>query len=211
MRLAALNPLAPARADDASDPYRVERLRAQTHTERAARPQATRFIPLPAVRNAASEAIASPPKLPIEPVTKTRSAINPLGEAYTAHCLKLAIEAYHAQQARQVAHAQAANLAAQEEMSKQQARTNAANDLGTIQGLLPQQAYRYAAGVPPVVAEQMSVAAFVAPDRVGPVAAAAKARSSTDEAHGRELDRAAKAARRTPESRFLFPARSSAN
>lgn len=204
LRSDALYPLGPARTDGPSDPYRAERLRTQTRTDRASRSQTAQFAWLPGVRNAGSRATASNPKLPIDPGAEARAAINSLGEAYTTHCLKLAIEAYHAQQARQEAHALATSRAVKEEIAKQQARAEAANDLGTIQGLLPQQAYRYATGVPPVVAE-MSAATVVAPGMVGPVAAAANARSSTDDAHGGEPGRAAKAARRSPDMRFRFP------
>lgn len=202
MRSTSLDPLGPARTDDARDPYRAERLRAQTRAERVARPQAAQFARLQAVRHAASAVATSNPKLPVDRSADAGASINSFGDAYTAHCLQLAIKAYHAQQARQEVRALAANKAARDEMTKQQARAEAANDLGTIQGLLPQQAYRYATGVPPIVEEQMSAAASVAPGMVRPVAAAAKARSSTDDAHGGDPVRAARAAPRSPKMRF---------
>lgn len=57
--------------------------------------------------------------------------------------------AFHDQQARLEARSIAVNQAERDEQTLLQGRAEAANDLGTIQGLLPLQAYRYAAGVPP--------------------------------------------------------------
>ncbi|MNS66343.1 hypothetical protein D3C72_995530 [compost metagenome] len=68
-----------------------------------------------------------------------------------------------------------------------QARADAANDLGTIQGLLPQQVFRYTVGVPPFLAQQMTGTAGAAQMMVGPVAEAAKPRGSTDDAFGAGL------------------------
>ncbi len=103
-----------------------------------------------------------------------------LRDQYTAHCLKNAVLAHQAQQARLRERAIAANQAQRDEQTALQARADAANDLGTIQGLLPQQLYRHAVGVPPIVAQQFTAPADVGPPLVGPVANITKMRSRTE-------------------------------
>ena len=68
-----------------------------------------------------------------------------------ADCLKHAIQAFHDQLARLDARSLAANQALRNEQTAQQVRAEAANDLGTIQGLLPLQPYRFSAGLPPAL------------------------------------------------------------
>ena len=65
-----------------------------------------------------------------------------------AHCLKQAAEAQLAQQARLDAQSVAVNRAEIAAQTVLQVRAQAANDLGTIQGLLPLQAYRFVVSPP---------------------------------------------------------------
>ncbi|MFY0478512.1 hypothetical protein [Achromobacter marplatensis] len=71
-----------------------------------------------------------------------------------AHCLKHAVQAFHDQQARLDAHSIAVNQAQRDEQTVLEARAEAANDLGTIQGLLPLQPYRFAVGPPPLLPQR---------------------------------------------------------
>lgn len=184
MRSTAIDPLGPAPADSARDPYRAERLLAQSRAESAARAKGPTFARLHAARQT-DAAASAPNRLSFtEGDAAAGTSVNSLRDSYTAHCLKLAIAAYHAQRARLEARALAVNQALRDEQAMLQARAQAANDLGTIQGLLPQLAYRYAAGVPPVVAQQWAAVAAVAPDVVGPVAPAAKPRTGTERPFG---------------------------
>lgn len=180
MSFRTVDPLGPARIDDARDPYRSERLRAQMRSDRAARPQAPPFARIQAARQpAAATATSSRKSVSVRNDVPAVSA-NPLRDQYTAHCLMNAILAFHDQQARLDARAIAVNQALRDEQATLQARAEAANDLGTIQGLLPQQPYRYATGVPPILAQQLTPAAGGAQVMVGPVTHAAKTRGSTD-------------------------------
>ncbi|MEN4918480.1 hypothetical protein ABE485_07395 [Achromobacter spanius] len=181
----AVDPIGAAGIDDVRDPYRAERLREQMRAGHAARPQAAQFQRLQAARKPAAAAPGQRPE--IARTHGPATSANALRDDYTAHCLKAAIQAFHDQQARLDARAIALNQALKDEQTLLQARAEAANDLGTIQGLLPQQAYRYTAGVPPFLAQQMTGTAGAAQMMVGPVAEAAKPRGSTDDAFGAGL------------------------
>lgn len=65
-----------------------------------------------------------------------------------AHCLKQAADAQLAQQTRLDAQSVAVNRAEIAAQTVLQVRAQAANDLGTIQGLLPLQAYRFVVSPP---------------------------------------------------------------
>ena len=119
--------------------------------------------------------------------------MNPLRDQYAAHCLMHAIEAFHDQQAKLEAQALAGSQALKDEQVEQQTRAEAANGLGTIQGLLPLQPYRFVAGVPPIMVQQVAAVSGAAPLVVGPVAHAAPLRNATDDAlstHASTRDRA---------------------
>ncbi|MBB1594637.1 hypothetical protein [Achromobacter sp. UMC46] len=73
-----------------------------------------------------------------------------------AHCLKNAIQAYHDQLAALDAHSLATHQALRDEQTAQQVRAEAANDLGTIQGLLPLQPYRFSVGLPLILPHRTS-------------------------------------------------------
>lgn len=165
MNVRAIDPMGSARIDDVRDPYRVERVRAETYARvhAALRPQPT-------------------PKAVIAKHDTPSVPVNPLRDQYTAHCLKNAIQAFHAQQARLEALGLAVSRALQDEQTALQARADAANDLGTIQGLLPLQPYRFAVAMPQVIPQLMAAAADVGPLRVGPVNPAATSRGATDQA-----------------------------
>lgn len=178
----AIDPLGSARIDDVRDPYRTERLRAQVRTARVARPQAPSFARIHAMSQpVAATAAAWQPPVGVRKRDPGESVI-PLRDQYTAHCLRSAIQAFHDQQARLAARSIAANQAERDGQTELQTRADAANDLGTIQGLLPLQPYRYAVGVPVVLPQQVIAAAGVAQGAVGPVSHAAASRSPTDDA-----------------------------
>ncbi|MDX3984823.1 MAG: hypothetical protein QHC88_06165 [Achromobacter sp.] len=171
------------------DPYRSERLRAPT---RAA--PSTQLRPSSYARiQAAQGSVAMAAGAPLAPAAhrpagvdgaQPPASVDAMRDQYTAHCLKNAIQAYHDQQARLDARSVAANRQLRDEQTALQARADAAHDLGTIQGLLPYQAYRFAAGVMAVLPPPFTVAAGMPLLMVGPVGTAAKPRHSTDDASG---------------------------
>lgn len=177
-----LQPPALARIDDIRDPYRTERVGAQLRADRLTRPQTTPFPRLPAARHSA-QAAAGAPRASGES-TNGAASVDPLREDYTSHCLKLAVRAFHEQQARLDARIAQVNQALKDEQTLLQARADAANDLGTIDALMPQQAYRYAAGVPAVLAPSLTFMTDAPPPFVAPVARAAKTRVATQDALG---------------------------
>ncbi|MFJ3460045.1 hypothetical protein [Achromobacter spanius] len=105
-----------------------------------------------------------------------------LHDDYTAHCLKLAVQAFHAQLAKLDARTAAANQAVKDEQTRLEARAEAEHDLGTIDALLLLQSYRNAAGIPAVLAPALPAVTGAPPLTVAPVAAAAKARSAAEHA-----------------------------
>lgn len=193
MNARAIDPMGTARIDDVRDPYRAERLRAQMRADRVARPQAPPFAGIQAARPPAVPTGGAPQKPVIVRKDDRDQSVNPLRDQYAAHCLMHAIEAFHDQQAKLEAQALAGNQALKDEQVEQQARAEAANDLGTIQGLLPLQPYRVVAGVPPIMVQQVAAVSGAAPLVVGPVAHAAPLRNATDDAlstHASTRDRA---------------------
>lgn len=168
MRSLAIDPIGHPRIDTVPDPYRAQH---------AARPQAQQFARIQAERQAA--AAAAKQSASIKPDALDASS-DRLRDQYTAHCLKLAIQAFHDQQARLDAHAIAVNRALRDEQTALQVRADATNDLGTIQGLLPQLPYRFVVGVPPMLPPPMDAAAHAAPAMVAPVTQVTKLRSSTE-------------------------------
>ena len=174
MSSSAIDPIGHTRIDTVPDPYRAQH---------AARTQAQQFARIHSTRQATAAAAATPSatRQSSSPNADVPGAsIDPLRDQYTAHCLKLAIQAFHDQQARLDAHAIAVNRALRDEQTALQARADAANDLGTIQGLLPQLPYRFVVGVPPMLPLPLSAAAQPAPAMVAPVNHAEKLRSSTE-------------------------------
>lgn len=176
------------------DPYRSERLRAPT---RAA--PSTQLRPASYARvQAAQGSVAMAAGAPLAPAAhrpagvdaaQPPASVDAMRDQYTAHCLKNAIQAYHDQQARLDARSVAANRKLRDEQTALQARADAAHDLGTIQGLLPYQAYRFSAGVAAVLPPPFTAAAGMPPLRVGPVGTAVKPRHSTDDAFGADPHR----------------------
>lgn len=175
----AIDSLGAIRIDDVGDPYRSERVRALAQTERAGRPQASSFARLRAAQQpAAATAAALRPPADVSKHDPGES-IDQLRGQYTAHCLRAAIQAFHDQQARLEARSIALNRAERDEQTERQARADAANDLGTIQGLLPLQPYRFAAGVPLILPQPWVAAADGAQSMAAQVA---PSRGATDEA-----------------------------
>lgn len=169
----AVDPIGHTRIDTIPDPYRAQH---------AARPQAQQFARIHAARQAVPAAAATPSRQANKTGRDEAGAsLNPLRDAYTAHCLKLAIQAFHDQQARLDAHAIAVNRALRDEQTALQVRAEAANDLGTIQGLLPQLPYRFVVGVPPMLPLPLSAAAQPTSATVAPVNQAEKLRSGTED------------------------------
>jgi uncharacterized protein YukE len=148
------------------------------HPDRVAHAQASPFAPARALRQPA--ATTSGPSAGV--ASHDGMSVHRLRDQYTAHCLRNAVLAYHAQQARLQERAIAVNRALRDEQAALQARADAANDLGTIQGLMPQQIHRHAVGVPPIVAPPFTAAAGVGQASVAPVADIAKTRSATENA-----------------------------
>lgn len=189
MSSAALDPIGPARIDDIQS-------RAQAGSDRVARAQAPSFALIHAARQ--------PPAASAAPHERAASGghggpgepVDTLRDQYTAHCLQNAIQAFHDRQTMLEALAIAANQAQRDELAELQARASAANDLGTIQGLLPLQPYRFAVGVALVVPPQLVAAASAAPAMVGPVAQTAAPRNATDDAYS--ADPAARERARNP-------------
>ncbi|CAB3822435.1 hypothetical protein ACUDCK_18560 [Achromobacter sp. CF-sbj1-Ac2-l] len=196
----AIDPIDPPRIDAVRDPYRLERLHAQLRTDRAMRARAAAFSRIHAAQTQAVSATAavaaSQPPPPAAPAATASSApraaapkmdapgiaLEPLRDQYTAHCLKLAIQAFRDEQARLQARTVATNRAERDAQAALQARAEAANDLGTIQGLLPQLPYRFVAGLPAILPSQTVAAPGPAPITVGPVAQAAALRNAIDDA-----------------------------
>ncbi|QVQ24698.1 hypothetical protein [Achromobacter deleyi] len=187
MRSSAVDPIGRVRVDDVRDPYRAEQLRAQMRADRVARPQAP-FARIQATRQLGMAAAASVQKPVVVRKDDPDESINPLRDQYTAHCLMNAIQAFHDQQARLEALVVAVNQALKDEQVTLQARAEAANDLGTIQGLLPQQPYRYAVGIPQILPQQLAAATGASQVMVAPVTHAATSRSTTDNAFGTDPD-----------------------
>lgn len=196
----AIEPIDPLRIDAVRDPYRLERLHAQSRADRAMRTRAAEFARIHAAH---AQAVSAPPATaafqPTPPAAPTATAssappaaapkkdapgvaLEPLRDQYTAHCLKLAIQAFRDEQARLQARTVATNRAERDAQAALQARAEAANDLGTIQGLLPQLPYRFVAGLPAILPSQTVAAPGPAPITVGPVAQAAALRNATDDA-----------------------------
>ncbi|KAA5923062.1 hypothetical protein F1536_17280 [Achromobacter xylosoxidans] len=184
MSAKAIDPMGSVRIDDVRDPYRAERLRAQARTERAgfARTQAAALALAQAGRSQAAATAASPQRGAGAGRPAVGVPLDRLGDQYTAHCLRNAIQAFHDAQARLLARGIANNQALREEQAALRARADAANDLGTIQGLLPLQAHRIAAGLSLLLPPPPMTAAGAAPAAVGPVGRAATLRSATDDA-----------------------------
>ncbi len=180
------SPIAPtvaARTDDARDAYRTERVGAQLRADRVARTPPTPFQRLYATR--ASTLPASAAQRPRVPADDTLApSADLLHDDYTAHCLKLAVQAFHAQLARLDARTAASNQAIKDEQTRLEARAEAEHDLGTIDALLLLQSYRNAAGIPVVHAPTPPAVTAVPPLMVAPVAAAARARSAAEHAPG---------------------------
>ncbi|EHK66748.1 hypothetical protein [Achromobacter arsenitoxydans] len=177
-----IDPIGAAGIDDVRDPYRAERLRAQIRAGHAARVQVSQFQRMQAARKPVAAATPSGPKTSISTKGSHLESATALRDDYTAHCLKAAIQAFHDQQARLDARAIEINQAMKAEQTMLQARAEAANDLGTIQGLLRLQPYRYSVGIPPILAQQLTAMASAAQAAVHPVAQTAKPRSSTEDA-----------------------------
>ncbi|SSW70025.1 hypothetical protein [Achromobacter agilis] len=183
--------------DDIRDCYRAEPVRAQTRADRVARPQVPPFALIPAAAHQPPAATAAPTARAVRARQNgPGDSVNPLRDQYAAHCLKNAIQAFHDQQARLDALAAAADRAQQDELAALQARAEAANDLGTIQGLLPLQTYRFAVGIALILPQHAAPAAGAAHAVVSPVAPAATPRGATDDAFG--SDPAARARARNP-------------
>ncbi|MBV7482179.1 hypothetical protein [Bordetella sp. BOR01] len=166
MILNAIDQLGRVRIDEGCDPYRAERSRPQTRADlqadRVARTQSAHFARLTAAREQAEATTASIQKK----VNAGASArpVNWLRDLYASHRLTSAVQAFL------------------DEQAMLQERADAATDLGTIQGLLPLQPYRFATGNPPIQPQQLVAAASVVPAMVGSVANMAVLRSATDDA-----------------------------
>lgn len=177
-------PIAPtgaARTDNAGDAYRTERVGAQLRADRVARTPPTPFQRIYATRATALPASAAQrPRVPADHNVAPPAEL--LHDDYTAHCLKLAVQAFHAQLARLDARTAAANQAVKDEQTRREARAEAEHDLGTIDALLLLQSYRNAAGIPAVLAPALPAVTGASPLTVAPVAAAAKARSAAEHA-----------------------------
>lgn len=169
------------KTDNAGDAYRAERVGAQLRADRVARTPPTPFQRLYAAQT--SPRATSGAQRPRDPADHSVAPpADLLHDDYTAHCLKLAVQAFHAQLARLDARTAAANQAVKDEQTRLEARAEAEHDLGTIDALLPLQAYRYAAGIPAVLAPSLPAATGAPALMVAPVAAAAKARSAAEHA-----------------------------
>lgn len=164
MSAQAIDPMGSVRIDDVRDPYRAERLRAQARTERAgfARTQAVALALAHAGRSQAVATAALPQRGAGAAKPAVGLSLDRLGDQYTAHCLRNAIQAFRDAQARLQARDIANNQALREEQAVLRARADAANDLGTIQGLLPLQAHRVAAGLPLLLPPPLAVVAGAA-------------------------------------------------
>ncbi|HCQ48440.1 MAG TPA: hypothetical protein DIW53_17460 [Achromobacter sp.] len=172
------------------DPYRSERVRAPTRAAPSTQLRPSPYARIQAARELVAKSAAVVPAAPDAhrpagvDTAEAPISVDAMRDQYTAHCLKNAIQAYHDQQARLDARSVAANRQLRDEQTALQARADAAHDLGTIQGLLPYQAYRFSAGVMAVLPPPFTVAAGMPLLMVGPVGTAAKPRHSTDDASG---------------------------
>lgn len=172
-------PTGAVRTDDARDAYRTEQVGAHLRADRVARTSPTQFQRLYAAR-----ALPLAPDAAQRPREPANHNVTPpadlLHDDYTAHCLKLAVQAFHAQLARLDARTAAANQAVKDEQTRLEARAEAEHDLGTIDALLLVQSYRNAAGIPAILAPALPAVTGAVPLTVAPVAAAAKARSAAE-------------------------------
>lgn len=175
MTSTAIESLGRAGADGVRSAYRTE-----AHIWRAAPAQVQPYARIHAARQLTLA--PAPPEVPVS--VRRDEPVDALRDHYTAHCLSNAIQAFHEQQARLDARSVEANKAQRDEQTRLQSRADAANDLGTIQGLLPLQPYRYAVGVPPILPQQIAAAAGVGKAAIDPVAQAAILRSTTEDAVG---------------------------
>ncbi|MBV7501420.1 hypothetical protein [Achromobacter sp. ACM05] len=171
------------RTDDARDAYRTERVAAQLRADRVARTPPTPFQRIYAARAPAlATSAAQRPRVPADHNLTPPADL--LHDDYTAHCLKLAVQAFHAQLARLDARTAAANQAVKDEQTRLEARADAEHDLGSIDALLLLQSYRNAAGIPAVLAPALPAVTGAPPLTVAPVAAAAKTRGATEHTDG---------------------------
>ena len=125
--------------------------RSELHAERAQRTQAAH---LGATQVAQEKADVLPPlnQRPLSPIaSRPDNGVTWLQDQYANDRQSNAIAAFVRQQARLQAHG------------------DAANDLGTIQGMLLLQPYRFAAVVPPIQPSQLAAAASAVPHNVKPV------------------------------------------
>lgn len=176
-----VSPTGAVRTDDARDAYRTEQVGAHLRADRVSRTSSTQFQRLYATRALPLPAgVAQQPRDPSD--HNLAPSADLLHDDYTAHCLKLAVQAFHAQLARLDARTAAANQAVKDEQTRLEARAEAEHDLGTIDALLLLQSYRNAAGIPAVHAPALPAATGALPQTVAPVAAAAKARSAAEHA-----------------------------
>lgn len=171
MSSSAIDPIGHTRIDTVPDPYRAQL---------AARPQAQQFARVQAAKQATAASAPAAGQFARIKSDDAAASTDSLRDQYTAHCLKLAIQAFHDQQARLDAHAIEVNRALRDEQTALQVRADAANDLGTIQGLLPQLPYRFVVGVPPMLPLPLSAAAQPTSATVAPVTQAEKLRSGTE-------------------------------
>ncbi|WP_343738213.1 hypothetical protein [Achromobacter sp.] len=171
------------RTDDARDAYRTERVGAQLRADRVARTPPTPFQRLYAARALPLAADAAQrPRVPADHNLTPPADL--LHDDYTAHCLKLAVQAFHAQLARLDARTAAANQAVKDEQTRLEARADAEHDLGSIDALLLLQSYRNAAGIPALLAPALPAVTGAPPLTVAPVAAAAKTGGATEHTDG---------------------------
>ncbi|WP_191577403.1 hypothetical protein [Achromobacter insolitus] len=180
------SPISPTGAlgtGDAGDAYRTEQVGAQLRADRVARTSPTQFQRLYATR-ALPLAAGAAQRLQIPADHSLTPSADLLHDDYTAHCLKLAVQAFHAQLARLDARTAAADQAVKDEQTRIEARADAEHDLGTIDALLLLQSYRNAAGIPAVLAPALPAVTVAPPLTVAPVAAAAKARSAAEHSDG---------------------------
>lgn len=171
MSSSAIDPIGHTRIDTVPDPYRAQL---------AARQQAQQFARVQAAKQATAASASAAGQFARNKADNAAASTDALRDQYTAHCLKLAIQAFHDQQAGLDAHAIAVNRALRDEQTALQVRADAANDLGTIQGLLPQLPYRFVVGVPPMLPLPLSAAAQPTSATVAPVTQAEKLRSGTE-------------------------------
>ncbi|MCD0502112.1 hypothetical protein [Bordetella petrii] len=162
MSLSILDPIGHLHSGDIRAAYRAERPQAPPQTERVAGSRPALFARL---ADGQPAAVSTRKTVPTQPGDSVRTG-EWLRDLHATHRLNSAVQAFI------------------DEQAMLQARAHAANDLGTIQGLLPLQPYRFAMGNPPLQPQQLAAAAGLAPAAVGPVANVAPLRSATDDALG---------------------------